>query len=238
MSEVNKLLDAWYHDTVIEDVKDCNTVANMAVKETLEKFDIGLDEQHTLAIYCVTYDEIIRELMKKREDNPDRFVINIADVVKIGYDNIEEDEDSETQGNFNVFIEHVGNTPENPDEGSSTNSVDTCNQWLHSNIKEQRKIIETISAQAVKRLHEDLEIEIASSSVIIPIWVTIHRCLVEYLNVKRSEKNESDCFINFCNAMEVHCQLREDGSTMIGYKPNISEKLNIKSNAIASSGDE
>lgn len=238
MSEVNKILDEWYHNTIIEDVDECNLIARMAMTEALEKFDIGLDEQHTLALYCTTYDEIIRELQKKREDNPDQFVINIADVVKIGYDNIEDDENSETSGNFNIFIEHVGNTPKMPDAGNAEHSIDACNQWLHENINEQRKIIEAISAQAVKHLHEDLEIEISSASAIIPLWVITHRCLVSFINTKRSEENVSDAFINFCNALEIHCQLQEDGSTIITYKPNISEKLNIKSNAIASSGDE
>lgn len=237
MSENNKKLERWYMDTVIEDVTECRTVADMAVKAALEKFDIAVTTEQMLAIYCLTYNETIKKLMEKREDEPEKFIINIANVVKIGYDNVEYDEDAETSGNFNVFIENVGIKSTTSDDAPD-DSVDACNQWMHANVKEQRKIIESIAAATIKSLHEEVEIEIGEPVIIFPLWCTIHEELVEFAKVKRSENNQYDYFMNFCNALEIHAQLQEDGTVQIVYKPNISEKLNIKSNILASSGDE
>lgn len=236
--ESNKLLEAWYRDTMVEDIEECRTVAEMAKTEVFKRFDIGVEIEQVLAIYCLTYNEIISKLIDKRKDEPDQFIINIADIIKIGYDNIDEDEDAETQGNFNVFLEHVGNRPKQPSADSYSDSIDACTQWMHSNVTEQRKIIEAIAAASIKSLHENVDIVIGEPVVIFPIWCTIHESLVKYVEVRRSEENQSDYFMNFCNALEIHCQLQEDGTVLITYKPNISEKLNIKSNIIASSADE
>lgn len=236
----NKLLERWYIDTMVEDEEECRTVATMARNEILKSFDIGITPEQVLAIYCLTYDEIIKKLMSKREDEPDQFVINIANIVKIGYDNVEDDDESETSGNFNIFIEHVGATPKEAadEENGYTESIDACVQWMHANFEEQRKIIDSIAAAAIKSLAENVDIEISEPAVIFPIWCTTHQCLVKFVDAKRADVGTSDFFMNFCNALEIHCQLQEDKTVDIVYKPNISEKLNIKSNAIASSGDE
>lgn len=236
--ENDKKLELWYRDNVVEDETQCKNVAGMAQEKLLEKFDIGITPEQVMAIYCITYDQIIQKLREKREDSPDQFVINIANVVKIGYDNVEDDGESETLGNFNVFIEHVGGTPKSISEDGSTDSIDACNQWMHANTEEQKKIIETIAAAAIKALSNEVDIVIAEPVVIFPIWVTTHEALVKFVEVARADENSSDYFMNFCNALEIHCQLQEDGTTAIVYKPNISEKLGIKSNVIASSASE
>lgn len=106
MADENKKLDAWIAENVTEDTKEVMIIGNTASEEALSKLNIGLSAEMALSLYGIVYAEIIDKLRNLRSDNPS-FIIQIANIVAIGYDNTEEDEDTETQGNFNIVMQEI-----------------------------------------------------------------------------------------------------------------------------------
>lgn len=236
MAEKNQLLENWINDNIVEDEESCNTIAEMANKDALAKLNVDISPDTCLALYGIVYDEIIKKLASKREDKTE-FIINIADVVKIGYDNTVADEDSETQGNFNITMEEVGKKPvftEDPDLYSAERGT----QWMHKNVKEQRNIIEGIATASLKELQEQVDVVLAKPELVFPLWCIIHTSMTDYVKVARTEQNSSDFFINFVSRYTVHCQLLADNDVVITYQPSIGGKTDIKSNLIATSTTE
>lgn len=234
--ETNMLLEAWFADNVANDVEDNMTIGEMATAECLQKLNMGINPKTAIAFYAIVYEQIIEKLKQKREEK-DEFAINIANVVTIGYDNASDDEESETTGNFNVFIQDGTKKPvfaEDPD----LYTQERCTQWLAVNVTEQPKTIEAIAVAAVKALHETVEVELSAPECVFPAWAIIHLAMVSFLKTKRTEKSSYDEMIEFAGQFEAHCVLKEDGEVMMEYKPHVADKLNIKSNIIATASDE
>lgn len=236
MADENKKLDAWIAENVTEDTKEVMIIGNTASEEALSKLNIGLSAEMALSLYGIVYAEIIDKLRNLRSDNPS-FIIQIANIVAIGYDNTEEDEDTETQGNFNIVMQEIGKAPTYIDSPDMY-SAERCTVWMDTNIENQRKIISDIATAAIKSLDEKANLVLGQPEVVFPLWSLVHQAMTNFMKIKRAEVNSSDYFINFLNCYEVHCQLLEDNECAITYKPSISGKTGIKSNMIASSAAE
>lgn len=236
----NELLKTWYENTVVEDQEDCNNIAGMATKECLKRWNIGIgsdDEPETvLGFYSCVYDTIIDELRSKRGDK-NEFAINIADVVQIGYDDSNDDGEQEKQGNFCPYIYDIGHKTD-VDEDPDLDSIERCVRWNSENIKAQKKTLSEIATNAVKNLHEQLDIHLGSPEAIFPVFTTIHEQLVLYMKIKQAESGESEVMINFAGNFDVYCRLIEGGDVVIEYSPKPSQKLGIKSDAGATAPSE
>lgn len=235
-NETNALLEAWFADNVVEDVEECLTIGGMAKEQCLQKLNVDISPKSALALYSITFKEIVKKLMSKREDEKG-FVINIANVVKVGYDDTEDDEEAETNGNFNIFIEEVGKAPIMTEDDSLL-TLERCVQWMSLNVKEQPKIIEGIATAAIKSLADEADVHLMKPEVLFPIWCIIHNQMVGFIKARRTETNSYDYMINFAGNFDAHCQMLESGEVVISYKPHIADKLNIKSNLIATAPSE
>jgi hypothetical protein len=236
IKKTNELLEQWYDDNVVEDQAECMQIGGMAQDRILSHLNIDIAPKSCLAFYSIVFEEIIKALAAKRADE-DEFVINIANIVKIGYNNVKDDGNYEVVGNFNIVIQDVGKTPKFTEDSMLT-SLERCTEWMSMNVNEQPKLINTISTAAIKSLFDKVQLHLGQPECVFPIWSLIHLSLVDFVKVSRTEKNESDYFINFCNNFEIHAQLAENKDVIITYKPNIAEKLNIKSNLLATSTHE
>ena len=116
-------------------------------------------------------------------------------------------------------------------------SVERCTEWVSNNLKQQPNLMNEIATAAVKNL-ADNDIHIAYSVLVFPIFYTIHTEMVQYMKLKREESGDSEKMINFAGAFDVYARLQENGDTLIEYSPVPSDKIGIKSDAMASATKE
>lgn len=244
----NEKLAAWYEDHVVEDFEAIQTIAGMARRQCLESWNIDfidLDEEPTdelvakkvSSFYGIVYDNIIKALAGKRENVPE-FAIQFADIVEIGYDNATDDGEMEKSGSFCPFIADLGGSVKAEFE-PDTPSIERCTQWASTKLQGNMKILDEIATSAMTELHEEVNMVIGKSCLIIPLFCTIHDQIVKYMRVLYAEKpDESEVSINFINAFDIYCRMLENGETAIEYSPKPSQKLAIKSDAKATSPNE
>lgn len=236
----NELLKTWYENTVVEDQEDCINIAGMANKECLRRWNIGLggedEPEVALGFYSVVFNSIVDMLRSKRADN-NEFAINIANVIEIGYDDSTDDGEQEKPGNFCPYIYDLG-VKTNIDEDPDHDSIERCVRWNSENVKEQKKTLSEIASNAVKTLHESLDIHLGSTEAVFPLFTTIHEQLVEYMKTKQAESGTSTVMINFCGNFDIYCRLVEGGDVAIEYAPKPSDKIGIKSDSTATAPKE
>ena len=232
-NEENELLQKWFEDTVVEDREECVQIAETAMNECLKRWNVFLgDAQTTLAFYSIIYDCILEKLKEKQGEGKEQFAINIGDIVEIGYDNSEDDEESEKAGNFSPYI-FDGEKKIQVDENPDLSTVERCTEWSSKNIEKQRKTLDQIATNALKALAEKVDVHLSSNVVVFPCFCTIHEQLVEYMRLKHAELNENEVSINFAGNFDIYARVVEGGDVAIEYSPKPSQKLSIKSDATA-----
>ena len=236
----NELLKNWYENTVVEDQADCIKIAGMATSECLRRWNIGIgsddEPEMVLGFYSVVFNTIIDELRNKRSDASE-FAINIANVVEIGYDDSTDDGEQEKQGNFCPYIYDIGNKT-SVDENPELDAVERCVRWNSKNQQTQKKILSTIATNAVKNLHDLLDVHLGSTEAVFPLFTTIHEQMVLYMKTKQAETGEPEVMINFAGNFDVYCRIVEGGETVIEYSPKPSLKLGIKNDSAATAPTE
>lgn len=231
--EEAKILE-WFEEVCIEDKLACLTVGGTARSSLFEIFNIGITRKALLLMYAKTYENIIKALVSKRAD-VDSFVIEIADMLKVGYNNVSDKGDKfEVAGNFNIFIQDTGRTPAFT---KVEETVAGCTEWNSKNITNQIKVINEIASGTIADL-KDYNLIVGFPELIFPVFCVVHKTLIKFVDTKRTEEGVNDYFINFCGCFDIHAMKMEDKSIAIVFKPNISEKLNIKSNMIATAPTE
>lgn len=245
----NELLEKYIEDIISEDYEENIQIAQLAKSELFRVWKIGFDEEElkeedpdagaklVLGFYSKVYECIMEKLREKRADKSD-YGIKIADIVLIGYDDSNDDGESEKVGNFCPYISDMQHKKIDNDFDPEDTSIERCTRWMTENVKEQRKTITDIATNAMKKLSTDIAFHANSPTVIFPMFATIHEQLVEYMKLKRAEEDVSEYMINFCGCFDIYSRLTEDGDSVIEYSPNPSQKLDTKSDATASAENE
>lgn len=234
----NGLLQTWFNANVVDDVEECKTIAEMAIRECLKRWNISFGTPETvLAFYSIVYNCIVEELRTKRGEKVE-FAIDIANLIQIGYDDNNDDGEQEKSGNFCPFIFELSQQQTSWNEDPDMSSIERCNQWVSENIKEQKKTINSIATAALKALVDVADIHLGSSVAIFPLFTTIHEQVVSFMKVKQADTGASEVMINFAGNFDIYCRVVEGGETVIEYSPKPSMKLGIKSDAGATAPNE
>ena len=221
-----------YTNNVVEDADDILQVLDVTSKIIKDKFKISLDDHRILgAMFRETYMSFLRKL-KELEKSYSNYTITVADRFSIGYTTTDS-QDDEKQGNFMVFIEDHMNTKKNNDPEFTSSAKERVVQWCIDNITVQPDIINSVAMDALDNLKK-IDIVLASSDFVIPIFITIYDTLVNYLQIKRSESNKFEYEINFISCFNIKAMEGEKGD-IIAIRPNIEAKLELKNDAVASS---
>ena len=237
-SKLANKLAIWMEDHVVDDVDENLEIAELAIRALKDQWNVGFKHPETvLGFYGTVYLTILKRLAQERE-NRSAYGVRVR-TLEIGYDDAEDDGVMTKPGSFCPYIYDI---PESELEDAKLidmegTSVERCTEWVSNNLKHQPNIMNEIATQAVKNL-ADIEIHIAYSVLIFPLFYTIHQQMVEYMKLKRVEKGDSEYMINFTGAFEVYARLQENGDTVIEYSPVPSDKLDIKSDAMASATKE
>ena len=235
----NEKLEMYIKENLIDDVELNLLIAEVSKKAAFEKFNIDFTcPELVLGFYGVVFNTIMEVLLSKRSDNSE-YKINIADVIEIGYTNFGDDDESEKIGGFCPYIYNLDNKKKDYSEVDvMASSIDRCVQWNSKNIREQSGLIKDVATLAVKNLHDEITVPIGNSEIIFPLFVLIHEQMVSTLTLTMIDENESEKEFNFISCYDVKVRKEEDGKYTFGYKPNVTMKGSVKSDAINSKNME
>lgn len=228
-----KKLEMHIKENLIDDVELNMTIAEVSMKLAKEKYNIGFTSPELiLGYYSVVFDTIMETLLSKRSDFSE-YKINIANIIEIGYTNYGDDDESEKIGGFCPYIYNLDNKKKDYSEvEENSSSLDRCIQWNSKNITEQVKLIKDISVAAVKNLNDIIDVPVDSHEIIMPLFILIHEQMVSTLTLTMIDSGEEEMDFNFVSCYEVKVRKEEGGSYSFGYKPNVTMKGNVKSDAI------
>lgn len=233
MAENQKYL-SYFKENTPEDLEDVMTICSTASKTIWDHFRIKFDDPELLgAVFSKIYEAFIKYLVDQESKFSD-FQIDIAGRLSIGYTTTS-DEDEEKQGNFMISIKDLNSNKKYEGiDDPTVKAVERAVHWNSQNVINQTKTIQDVSLIA-NELLKDIDVSLGSSELVMPIFVTTYECLVNYLKVKRREKNDFEFEINFISCFYIGARESEEDFDDIYIRPNINSKLMLKNDSKASS---
>ncbi len=221
-----------YNEFVVEDEEHIIPICSSAIKLIYEKFKVPLKDPKLVAVIVERTYKVIINTLKSYESKLSEFKLNICDRLEIGYTTNTSEED-EKQGNYMIFMNHLDKSIVDslPEEDSTP--VERITQWNIENVITQPGIIREISNAVIEDL-KSISVNIGISELIMPIFITVYECTVNYVRIKRQELKEFEFEINFISCFHIGCMETEDGSS-IYIRPNIEAKLLMKDDQAATS---
>lgn len=224
-----------FDELCIEDKEDIITICSAAQEKLRKAFKIDINDPKILGVmFSKIYDSFFIEL-KKLESNFEKFNINIAGRLDIGF-TTSNNEDDEKNGNFMAYIRHKNKMTKDGTESFESGSTTTERlvQWNTENIIDQSELLRKISISAIEALKE-VDINLTSSEVIIPLFIIIYEEIVNYIKVKRSEIDSIKFEINFMGCFQIAALEDAEDIDKIVIRPSINTKLLMKDDERASS---
>lgn len=224
----------YYNEFAVEDNDDIITICQTAGKIIWERFRARFDDPKLLA---ATFSKIYGSIMSKLKDlerEYQDFNINICGRLDMGY-STNEDEDDEKQGNFMVYIRHLNSRHKNDQiDDPQAKATERAVLWNAENCTVNPDILRKISVEALDALKE-IDVNLGSSELVMPVFVTVYESLVNFLKIRRREKDDFEYEINFISCFYISARESEDEDDVINIRPNIEAKLTLKDDAGASS---
>lgn len=234
----NRLVKQWIDEHLVNDIEDNMNIAFLAIENIGKKFSAAFKEPElVLATYGVIFQSIVEVLAEKRQDNSS-YSINICDRFEIGYTDNNDNEDMEKMGSFVPYIYDLKCGKKTYDNVEKLKTIEVCTSWLSQNNIDQTGVIKQISKVALKNLAEKIDFHLADWQLIIPFFIMIHESMIGYIKMKQAESGNYEEMIDFCGCIDVFARMTEDKDVEIEFCPQVSMKLDIKSDAVTTSKHE
>ena len=236
MSEV-KVIEKYieyFEEFAHEDQEHILTICETASKLIYDRFRARFDDPRLLAAcFSKIYSAFLNKLVSLEAEYSD-FQINICDRLSIGYTTTSDDDD-EKVGNFMVSIIHLNSNKKNDNiDDPTAKTEERAVQWNTENIISQPELLRKISVEAIEELKK-IDVNIGTSELIIPIFVTTYESIINYLKIRRREEDSFEFEINFISCFYIGARESEDDTDDIYIRPNIESKLKLKNDTKASS---
>ena len=237
MAEREKYLD-YFDEFAKEDQEHIITVCEAASKIIWDRFRAKFDDPRLLAVtISKIYGAFVTKLKSLQTDYSD-FKINIAGRLEIGYSDAVDDGDDEKLGNFMIYLFHLNQSKKNDEVDDPTaKAVERAVQWNTENVIDQPELLRKISVDALESLKE-CKINLGSSELILPVFVTTYEVLVNYLKIKRREEDVFEFEVNFISCFYIGARETADDVDDIYFRPNIEAKTTIKDDSHATAKHE
>ena len=229
--------ESYFNEYAVENQEDIITICESASITIWDRFRTRFDDPRLLAAISSKIYLAFMSTLKKLQKEYSSFNINICDRLEIGYNN-KEDEEDEKVGNYNVYVRHLNNTKKsNEADDPTATPTERAVQWNTENVIDQPTVLRDISIVASESL-KDIDINLATSELILPIFITVYEALVNFLKIKRRETDNFEYEINFMSCFTIGARETEDDFDQIYIIPPIEKKLDIKDDTIATSKHE
>lgn len=225
----------WYDAYIRDDVEENWQIANAMVLG-LERYKVFLDPETAVSIYigCI---EGIASYLKKQQDNYNEFWINLFDVMEIGYDTTENDEDEKT-GNYNIqylAVEKGEDIHVNPHAESA---IEASNDFAMKAFNtDQEYILRDLFSYLKEYISKTHSIGIEEYSTIGLIFYICTKSMWNSIMIMRRERGVSELFITTAGLITTRCIETEDGDRIF-YKAEPSAKQFIKDDNTATGVEE
>ena len=221
---------SYYNDMVLENEEDVEKILESASITIYDRFKAKFDDPKIFgSVFSIVYRTIVDHL-KSKESSSIAYEINLANRLAIGYSN-SADEDDEKMGNFMIYIQNLEGANTSSDFDVELSAAERAVQWKTENIIENPDDIRIISEKALKNLSK-IDINLASSEFIMPIFITIYESLILYLKIHRKELDEPEYEMNFISCFNITCYESEDGD-IIDIRPTVEDKSGMKDDSKA-----
>lgn len=226
-----------YVDEYLVDDQDViMRAAEVALLEIESRFNMRIQvPTMALCIYGVTFDTLINMLKKKRKDHDD-YSADIASYFTVCFEN-EVDTTAEKIGNF--MIQYI---PRQPNELIRSNDMgiegqqtsrELATQWNASHIIQDTEFCKELQEKTRSNLAA-MGINLSSAELVLPLFCTIHECLVNAVVQQLQELELTTYSITVLGIAIIGAQENADGDIEIFMQPPVSPKVDLKNDAIAS----
>lgn len=228
---------AYYEENIHEDKEEIRDIAETASSVIRERFNIPLEGyQLTTVCFLKIFESFLKKLVSL-EDQYDNFEINLANRLLIGFTN-NLDQDNEKSGNFMVYMKHLHESIKTEQQDDPTvSNIERIVQWNAENVIENPALIRTMTIDAVKVLR-DVDIHLANNEIIMPIFIIFYESIINYIKIRRREKDEFELSINLIWFEAICREGEEDGKDEFTLIPSIASKLLLKNDSKANRDDE
>lgn len=225
--------EKWFNENCVDNKKELIDIGDIAMKLLHE--NISLDSKNpetTIAIYG-TVMKAIWDQIAKLEDEYSEFCLNIANRLKLGYTNTD-NEDEEKVGNFSPFMQDCDEpTSDAPIDDDEIDTIQLSVQWNAANIKTQSDIIKDCASLAKKELSETLNIKTESHEFIMPMFCIIHKAIVNFVKDPLiNQENITENQINVAGLYDIGAK-KVDGEIFVWYQTGVPIRRWIKNDSIA-----
>ena len=199
----------YFEEFAHEDTEHIITICESASKIIYDRFKARFDDPRLLAAcFSKIYSAFLNRL-EALESEYSSFQINICDRLSMGYSTTNDDDDEKT-GNFMISITHLNSNKKNENVDDATaKTEERAVQWNTENIISQPELLRKISVEAVEEL-KSIDVNIGTTELIMPIFVTTYETMVEYLKIKRREEDAFEFEINFISCFYIGSRESED----------------------------
>ena len=226
-----------YVDEYLVDDRDViMRAAEVALLEIESRFNMRIQvPSMALCIYGVTFDTLIRMLKEKRKDHDD-YSVDVASYFTVCFEN-EIDTNTEKIGNF--MIQYI---PRQPNELIRSNdmgiegqqtSKELATKWNASHIIQDTEFCKELQEKTRAELAA-MGVNLASAEFVLPLFCTVHECLVNAVVDQLKELEMTSTFITVLGIAEIRAQENAEGEIEIFMRPTVSTKVDLKNDAMAS----
>lgn len=237
---IERKVNTWIEDNVTENIEDIKIIGNIAHQRISDDLNIymsreGENDHYSMpiSVYGVIFESIC-DAIKDQRSSHNKFEVSIADRLIIGYSSTS-DEDDEKSGNFMVYLKHKDKTiVEGGVDDNEIDPITLATRWNAANVNEHSELLKTISKNSKESISNDLDIILASSEQIIPIFCIIHESIVSYCKIKFAEMEKNSFELNIAGLYIIGIEIEDDtDDEVIYFEPSISLKLKFKDDTIA-----
>lgn len=232
----------WFKDYAVNNATEMKIICDLTSRSAEEQFAMYLKSGNT-EVYAVTFYATfmtILEFIRGKQKTYNNFTVEIYQSINVGYSN-SDDEDNEKVGNFMPIMEFIGINRTIVDESTSMNEDKTSQNFIRWKILNSKKNIEfykDIQERAYERLKSEYKTNLRTSEAVFPLFCIFMDHITSVLKMKFNEADGtgvSEVSMNVLGLFDIFYSFNEeDNKEIVEFQPNISMKLALKSDDVAS----
>lgn len=235
----------WFNEYAVNNKKELKILCDLTAESADTQFSLSVRTDNTEVFGVIFYATFITilEFIRSKEATYNEFTIEIGNSINIGYTNNDNDE-NEKVGNFMPILEFIGINRNLVDIESSIDANRTVRnylRWKELNVKKNVEYCKEIQEKASEILKRDYKTDIRSSEAIIPLFCIFMDHITNVLKQKFNEADGTDVSevsINVFGLFDAYYSYdEEEDKEIIEFQPNITMKLALKADDVASRGN-
>lgn len=232
----------WFKEHCVDNVREIKIISDLTARSAEEQFSLYIRSGNNEVFAVIFYATMmtILEFLKSKEKSYNELTIEICNSINIGYCN-NDSEDNEKVGNFMPILEYIGINRNIVNDGSVLDADKTKQnyiRWKELNIKKNVEYYKEIQEKAYERLKTEFKTNLRTSEAVIPLFCIFMDHISNVLKMKFKEAEGTDVSEVFMEVLGLfkifYSYDEEEDQEIIEFEPNITMKLALKEDGIAS----